>query len=140
MSFLKCKITSGGLLLWLALYFPWTVLIWRVLVTAINQPLPLSPIPSSTLSFLLLYFSFLEPQQCQEERSGIGREDIAILKKKKKKKTATMMERAQKLNKLFSCCWFTKLLIKLYCCPYEREKSIGISELILQFLLYLRIQ
>lgn len=86
MSFLKCKITSGGLLLWLALYFPWTVLIWRVLVTAINQPLPLSPIPSSTLSFLLLYFSFLEPQQCQEERSGIGREDIAILKKKKKKK------------------------------------------------------
>ena len=72
------------------------------------------------------------------ERSGIGREDNAILKKKKK--TANMMERAQKLNKLFSCYWFTKLLIKLYCYPYEREKNIGISELILQLLLYLRIQ
>lgn len=139
-AFLKMQNCEWRPASWLALYFPWTALIWRALVTLLTSlllSLPSSLLYSS-LSSALFFFS--RTATMSGERPGVGREDTAILEKKKKKKTANMMERAQKLNKLFSWYWFTKLWIKLYCHPYEREKSIGVSELILQFLLYLRMQ
>ena len=72
------------------------------------------------------------------ERSGIGREDNAILKKKKK--DCKHDGKSSEIKQTILMLLVHKLLIKLYCYPYEREKSIGISELILQLLLYLRIQ
>ena len=65
------------------------------------------------------------------ERSGIGKENIKILEEKKK--TANMMGRVQKLNNIFSRYWFTKLLIKPYCYPSEREKSKAFLNLFYSF-------
>lgn len=120
MPSLKCKIANGGLLPWL--YFPWTALIWRALVmllTSLFLSVPSSLLYSS-LSSALFFFSRNRNNVRREVRSREGRYRNS---EKKKKKTANMMERAQKLSKLFSCYWFTKLWIKLYCHPYEREKK-----------------